>query len=103
DALRGRRCYGGLDLGSTYDMTAFCLLFPPEREGEPWRWYGRYWIPEENLWERVRRDHVPYDAWLDAGYVETTPGNITDYDWIEAAILEEAGRFQIAQIGYDRW
>ena len=28
-ALEGRICYGGLDLSSTTDITAFVLVFPP--------------------------------------------------------------------------
>lgn len=102
-ALAGRRCFGGLDLSTSYDLTAFCLIFPPVETGEKWKWYGRFWIPENNLWERVRRDHVPYDAWLEAGHLEVTPGNVVDYDFIEAGIKEEAGRFKIVEVGYDRW
>lgn len=103
EALLGRACYGGIDLSSSYDMTAFALLFPPEERGGRWRLLVRYWIPEANLFERVHRDHVPYDAWRDSGLVETTPGNVIDYDWIEAAVLEEVERFRIVMLGYDRY
>ncbi len=63
ERLRGRRCYGGLDLSSTTDVSAFVLVFPPEAEGEPYQVLPRFWIPEDNLRERVKRDRVPYDAW----------------------------------------
>ena len=33
-ALEGRVCYGGLDLSSTTDITAFVLVFPPEDEAD---------------------------------------------------------------------
>ena len=37
DELEGRVCYGGLDLSSTTDITAFVLVFPPEDETDKYR------------------------------------------------------------------
>lgn len=102
-SLVGRRCFGGLDLSSTYDLTAFVLLFPPEEEGEGWYVVPRFWCPEDNLYERVRNDHVPYDVWLEQGYLEATPGNVVDYDFVEVAIKESAGLYRIERVQYDRW
>ena len=62
DSLRGRECYGGLDLSSTTDITAFVLVFPPRDEEEKYIILPYFWIPEDNLNLRVRRDHVPYDV-----------------------------------------
>lgn len=61
--LRGRECYAGLDLSSTTNITAFGLVFPPRNEDERYEIVPYFWIPEENLRLRVRRDHVPYDVW----------------------------------------
>lgn len=61
--LRGRECYAGLDLSSTTNITAFVLVFPPRNEDERYEIVPYFWIPEENLRLRVRRDHVPYDVW----------------------------------------
>ena len=63
DDLEGRVCYGGLDLSSTTDITAFVLVFPPEDENDKYIILPYFWIPEDNLDLRVRRDHVPYDVW----------------------------------------
>ena len=63
DNLEGRVCYGGLDLSSTTDITAFVLVFPPEDEDDKYVILPYFWIPEDNLDLRVRRDHVPYDVW----------------------------------------
>src|SRR3954468_20634092 len=49
-ALRGRACIGGLDLASTQDITAFCLLFP-DRAKDTVTALWRFWIPEERLEE----------------------------------------------------
>lgn len=59
DDLEGRICYGGLDLSSTTDITAFVLVFPPSDEDDKFIILPYFWIPEDNLDLRVRRDHVP--------------------------------------------
>ncbi len=58
-SLEGRICYGGMDLSSTTDITAFVLVFPPEDENDKYYILPYFWIPEDNLDLRVRRDHVP--------------------------------------------
>ncbi len=102
-ALRGRKCYGALDLSSNIDISAWVMVFPPESEDEPYWILPRFFIPEDNILERVRRDRVPYDAWLRAGLLTATPGNVIDYDWIVAQIDEDARRYDVAEIGFDRW
>ena len=59
--LEGRACYGGLDLSSTSDLTTLVLVFPPNDETEPYIVLPFFWLPEETLQLRVRRDHVMYD------------------------------------------
>ena len=101
--LEGRRCYGGLDLSSTTDITAFVLVFPPADDGEPYKVLQWFWIPEENMRQRVLRDSVPYDVWSRQGRLETTEGNVIHYAWIEAFIEELGKRYDIREIAYDRW
>ena len=86
EELRGRVCYGGLDLSSTSDITAFVLVFPPRTENEKYIVLPHFWIPEENMRLRVRRDHVPYDVWERQGFLETTEGNVIHYGFIEKFI-----------------
>jgi phage terminase large subunit-like protein len=104
EALRGRACYGGLDLASTTDIAALLLLFPPLAPGDTYTALARFWIPAENMRERVRRDRVPYDVWAkDARYVTATEGNVISYDAILAGIDELAQVYDIKEIGFDRW
>ena len=77
DELEGRVCYGGLDLSSTTDITAFVLVFPPRNEDERFAVMPFFWIPEDTMELRVRRDHVPYDVWHKQGFLETTEGTAT--------------------------
>ena len=99
--LLGQRCYAGIDLASTTDICALVLLFPlPDG-----RFATRcnFWIPRENIKERVARDHVPYDVWLREGWIEATEGNVVDYDAIRARVNELGKRYNILEIPIDRW
>lgn len=103
EGLRGRVCFGGLDLSSSTDITAFVLVFPPEVSGDPYRVMLRCWIPEENMHKRSRDDGVPYESWVRQGWMKTTPGNVVDYDFIIEEVLELADQFDIREIGFDDW
>lgn len=103
EMLEGRVCYGGLDLSSTTDLTSFCLVFPPEDEEEPYYVLPYFWVPEDTLDLRVKRDHVPYDVWHRQGYLETTEGNVVHYGYIEKFIERLGERFNIRDIAFDRW
>lgn len=72
DNLEGRVCYGGLDLFITTDITAFVLVFPPVDEEDKFIVLPYFWVPEDTLDLRVKRDHVPYDIWERQGYIQTT-------------------------------
>ena len=102
-ALEGRVCYGGLDLSSSTDITAFVLVFPPEDESEGYTILPHFWIPEDNVNLRVRRDHVPYDIWKQQGYLETTEGNVIHYGYIEQFIDNLGKKYNIQEIAFDRW
>ena len=103
DELEGRICYGGLDLSSTTDITAFVLVFPPADEDDKYAVLPYFWIPEENMELRVRRDHVPYDVWERQGFLQTTEGNVIHYGYIEKFIERLGERFNIREIAFDRW
>ena len=101
--LLGRECYGGLDLSSSIDITAFVLVFPPRDDSERYVFLPFFWIPEENMARRVRRDHVPYDVWERQGFLETTEGDVIHYGFIESFIEDLGKRFHIKEIAFDRW
>lgn len=103
DELVGREGYGGLDLSTTTDITAFVKVFPPVEEDEPWKALARFWVPAENIDKRARTDRVPYDVWRDQGFIEATPGNVVDYRAIEAGIVADAQIFDLREIAYDRF
>jgi phage terminase large subunit-like protein len=103
EELVGRECYGGLDLSSTTDITAFVLVFPPKDEDDKYSIMPYFWIPEENLDLRVRRDHVNYDLWEKQEFLQTTEGNVVHYGFIEAFIEQLGMKYNIKEIAFDRW
>ena len=102
-SLEGRVCYGGLDLSSTTDITAFVLVFPPTDESDKYVILPYFWIPEDNIRIRVNRDHVPYDIWQKQGFLKTTEGNVVHYGFIEKFIDELGKKYNIREIAFDRW
>lgn len=102
-ALEGRECYGGLDLSSSGDVTAFVLMFPPRTEEEKYICLPFFWVPEETVPLRVQRSGVPYDNWIAEGYMYATPGNVIDYAYIQNTIEELSQRYHILEIAFDRW
>jgi len=102
--LEGEECIAGLDMSSTQDITAFVKVF--EVNGK-YLVLPRFWIPEQTLDAqgsgRSEQDRLMLRQWVDEGFITTTPGNVVDYDLIRSAILEDAERFSIREIAFDRW
>jgi phage terminase large subunit-like protein len=100
--LMGKACWGGLDLAATSDLTAFVLLFGPDDAGF-FDVLCRFWMPEERVRQRSQQASVRFDVWVEAGWITTTPGNVTDYDYVERDLLELADDHRIKGIAFDRW
>lgn len=101
--LVGKKCYPGLDLSSTTDITAVCYLFPPQEGITEWRAIFDAWIPEDNMKERVARDQVPYQSWVNQKYLHATPGNVVDYEFVESKLLGANKQYKIKALGTDQW
>lgn len=103
ESLKGRECYGGLDLSSSGDITAFVLVFPPRSEKEKYVILPFFWVPQDTIPLRVRRTSVPYDKWQAQGYLMATEGNVIHYGFIEKFIDDLGKIYNIKEIAYDRW
>lgn len=102
DMLAGRECYGGLDLASTRDLTAFSLVFPPSETGGDWYVLVWVWCPEAKITEQAD-DAAPYDRWRADGWINATEGNVTDYGPVREKIIEAMSAYDVREIGFDRW
>lgn len=103
EQLLGRRCWGGLDLSSTQDLTSLVLTFEPTESDPVWRILPFFWLPEDGLYEKAERDRVPYLAWKDQGWLLTTPGKAINKLHVIHKLVEVADQFDLQGIGYDRW
>jgi len=105
-ALAGQSCMIGLDAGSTSDLSAEALLFGPDPDGV-YDLIARFWMPAESLDAACRLHAEEYRLklrqWADEGHIRLTPGNVTDYDFIEATVLEDAEKFAVREVAFDRW
>ena len=99
--LKGRECFGGLDLGSTSDLTALAWVFPAD-DGA-FDVLLRCWAPEDSLPDLDARTANAASGWVKQGWLTTTPGDVTDYDFIEAQIKQDRDEFLVTEVAYDRW
>ncbi|HXG77505.1 MAG TPA: terminase TerL endonuclease subunit [Gaiellaceae bacterium] len=97
--MRGR-AWLGLDLASTRDLTALALVIP---DGEAYIVRTEFWVPSAALAERERSDRVPYRQWVGEGWLRVTPGNVTDYGFVEQRVRELAHAYDVVEVGVDPW
>ena len=100
EQLREWPCFGGLDLSSTQDIAAFRLVWFMD---DIIYTHGIAWCPAGSVQYRNERGTVPYQSWVESGYLRQTPGEIVDYGIIERDILALVQGLRLEQIAYDRW
>jgi phage terminase large subunit-like protein len=101
--LRGRRCFGGLDLAATRDLAALVLLFPPEEDAGEWHVLCWFWCPQEKIDDHSGDDAAPYDRWVKEGWLTAVPGAVHDYKLIRKQILEAQRDYDLIELGFDSW
>lgn len=99
--LAGKLCYGGVDLSTSKDLTAFVLLFPPQPGLETAVLLPMIWRPGGTAEEAERRDHVPYRDWARAGFLVLCDGDIINYTDVEDAIRWARETFDLRMVGFD--
>lgn len=103
ESLKGRECYAGLDLASTTDIAAFVLVFAPVAPETAYQVLPFFWIPGDNIRQRIDKDRVPYDVWIRQGFVTATEGNVIHYAAIKNKIDQLSKEYNIKEIAFDRW
>ena len=95
-----RIVYGGLDLSEAADLTAFVLI---SADGRMFNVHPTFWLPEDGIVERSRKDRVTYDLWAREGKLELTPGRIISYEGVAKLIAVVMRKYDVRKIGFDRW
>lgn len=93
--------YGGLDLSSTIDFTAWVLVAKGD-DGQ-WSCKGHYFIPESRVQEYEDRTAIPLRQWIRDGWVTVIPGSVIDVAYVHRRIFQDAEKYQIRGIGFDPW
>lgn len=97
--VAGTTGYGGLDLGTSNDLSAYVAVYPAEDGILDVA--ARFWTPAFGIEERERSHAVPYRRWADEGWITLTEGNVTDYDVVVDDLLEHQDDYPVADCGYD--
>jgi len=103
DLLYNKKCFAGLDLASTRDIAALVLCFPVQQGLDKPHIKSYFFCPEDNVRERSLSDGVPYVQWAQDGDIIMTEGNVTDYDFIKAKVIDLTTKYKIECIAFDRW
>lgn len=102
ETMRGLNCHGGMDLARVGDLSAVAYWFPPQKSLTKARVLVDFYFPSLLMSERIHQDKVPYDLWAQQGFLKLTPGNTTDFKFIEADILARSSMYNLQSMGYDR-
>lgn len=102
--VKPRYGIGGADLSSTTDLTAAKVLFMVPGDKHIYT-LSMYWIAEELVEQRVKEDKIPYDIWIEQGYIRTCPGNKVHHKYVTQWFLELQNErdIYIPWTGYDSW
>jgi phage terminase large subunit-like protein len=99
ELLKGKLCFGGLDLASTRDFNSLCLLFPKDEDtADVLMWF---WIPADMIDKRIMQ-LVDFAQWTNSGWITTVEGNAVDHNMILNDIRRLSEEYNIQSIGYDR-
>lgn len=95
--LDGQKVYAGLDLSSVNDLTALVLV---SESGDV---HSTFWLPQEGLAEKAKKDHVPWDVWAKEGHLLTTPGKAIEYEYVAEHLRGVFDRCDVQAVAFDRY
>ena len=106
DDFEGQPCFIGLDLSATKDMTGLAYVFPDGHDDDnrpKFALFAKGYTPQATLAQRELTDRAPYTVWARDGWLVATDGSVVRYDKLAYDILQDAARFDIQAIAYDKW
>lgn len=98
DNFIGQPCWIGLDLASKTDIAALILIFAHPEITDAYLTFGKYYLPEDTV---HGAGNSQYSGWMRIDRLTVTPGNVIDFSWIEADLLDMASRFAIQAVAFD--
>lgn len=101
--LRGRKCFGGLDLSAKHDLTALVLAFPDDEADVGYDLLSFFWTPVGQMEARQVRERDLFKTWMDRGHLIGVPGPVIKYRYMATTLRDLLRQFDIQAIGYDAW
>jgi phage terminase large subunit-like protein len=101
DDYKGRECYLGIDLSYTRDLTALAIAFPSD--GGTYDAFVEFWTPGDTVRERTDSERVPYDVWVNGGFIHATAGKVIKAEHVAARLGEIMSMFDVRTLAYDRY
>lgn len=98
ESFVGQPCWIGLDLASKTDIAALVLVFTHPSIDGGFAVFGRYYLPEDTV---QANGNSQYAGWMDTGRLTVTPGNVIDFSWIEADLMDFVSRFSVQAVAFD--
>lgn len=100
--FRDSYCVGGIDLSQTTDLTSACLII--EKEGQLYV-ISHFWLPSEKLADAIARDSLPYDEYIQKGWLTLAGENFVDYQSVYEWFTRAVSEYQLLplKVGYDRY
>ncbi|MDT7522556.1 terminase large subunit [Rhodoferax sp. TBRC 17198] len=98
DQFLGQPCWVGLDLASKTDIAALVMVFRHPDTPDAYAVFGKYYLPEDTV---QAAGNSQYEGWSHTGRLSVTPGNVIDFSWIEADLLDIASRFSVEAVAFD--
>lgn len=96
--LAGLPCYAGLDLARSQDLTAFALVWVAGQTHYVRCWF---WLPQNGIDAKSKRDGIPYAQWAADGLIHLTPGDVTDFAIVEEEIKTLCDTHKVSLLAYD--
>lgn len=93
--FHGQQCFLGVDLASVSDLTAVSVMIPQE---DKFYFKTFYYLPADTI-----KANNQYIEWWKNGFLTSTEGNVTDYDYVLKDILKLNQTLTISQIAFDQW
>jgi phage terminase large subunit-like protein len=103
ERLAGREAWAGFDLAAKSDLTAWCVLFPPEEQGGPVEMLWRFWLPELAVEKLDRVSEGKFGRWVREGWITSTEGAVVDYERVYADVAADAADFTLRGADCDEW
>lgn len=100
ELLAQHDCYGGLDLASVVDLSAFMRVW---LIGEWLYIRTRCYLPEDTVKPRTERGNVPYQVWAQQGHLILTPGNVFDDAFVQSDIEKSLTTDKVKEVAFDPW